>query len=126
MEDPRFPRTFQLVERPGFYCRVLATGMLRSEASVVFKAFDDTRISVLEVFRNRYAANLTTQTIEVQNRSHDMLVVLQPIRAVGEVGTLLNDHGSARPSQVLPFRLQVELPLQRTRSVVDGRPSEGG
>ena len=41
------PRKFQLVERPGFYCRVLATGMLRSEASVVFRAFDDTRISVL-------------------------------------------------------------------------------
>ena len=69
MEDPRFPRKFQLVERPGFYCRVLATGMLRSEASVVFKAFDDTRVSVLEVFRNRYAANLTTQTIDRLLRS---------------------------------------------------------
>ena len=69
MEDPLFPRKFQLVERPGFYCRVLATGMLRSEASVVFRAFDDTRISVLEVFRNRYAANLTTQTIDRLLRS---------------------------------------------------------
>ena len=63
------PRKFQLVERPGFYCRVLATGMLRSEASVVFKAFDDTRVSVLEVFRNRYAANLTTHTIDRLLRS---------------------------------------------------------
>ena len=69
MEDPHCPRKFQLAERPGFYCRVLAAGMLRSEASVVFEAFVDERVSVLEVFRNRYITNPDAATIDRLLRS---------------------------------------------------------
>ena len=82
MEDPRFPRRFQLAERPGFYCRVLTTGTIRSGSSVDFEAFAAERISVLEVFRHRYVTKPDTATLDRLLRSPIAIMERQRLEAL--------------------------------------------
>ena len=82
MDDPRFPQRFQLAERPGFYCRILVAGTIRSGSSVIVEAFTPERISVLEVFRHRYATKPDTTTINRLLRSPIAIMERQRLEAL--------------------------------------------
>ncbi len=82
MGNPGFPRKFQLADRPGFYCRILVAGTIRSGSSVIVKAFAEERISVLEVFRHRYVTKPDTATIDRLLRSPLAIMERQRLEAL--------------------------------------------
>lgn len=51
MNDPKFAKAFMKAERPGFYCRVLAPGMLTAGERCTLRADAASAVTVLTLFR---------------------------------------------------------------------------
>ncbi len=51
-----FPAKFRRAERPGFYCRVLHGGELRTGALVTVEPYTGERVTIAEMFRAYYAS----------------------------------------------------------------------
>ncbi len=54
MNDPFFVKKFRQAERPGFYCRVIQEGFLKSGILVTRKPYPGETITILEMFRDWY------------------------------------------------------------------------
>jgi len=54
MSDSKFGPAFRKAERPGWYCRVLATGSVKAGASVTHIPFDGERINMAEAMQDYY------------------------------------------------------------------------
>ncbi len=54
MNDPFFVKKFRDAERPGFYCRVIQEGFLRTGIPVTHEPYQGERITILEMFRDWY------------------------------------------------------------------------
>ena len=54
LEDPEFVKKFRFAERPGVYCRVLATGMVKAGDPVTYMPLSGDGITILESFRFFY------------------------------------------------------------------------
>jgi MOSC domain-containing protein YiiM len=54
MGDPGFVKRFRAAERPGFYCRVVRAGELRTGEPVTMTPYAGERVTVAEVFRDYY------------------------------------------------------------------------
>ena len=59
MGDPQFVKTFHQAERPGAYCRVIATGPVTANDPVELIPYQGPVVSVLESFRCFYKKHLT-------------------------------------------------------------------
>lgn len=55
MADPRFNERFRAMERPGFYCRVIAEGEVRMGDAVSHTPYDGERVGIIELFRDHFA-----------------------------------------------------------------------
>jgi MOSC domain-containing protein YiiM len=67
MNDPHFVRKFRNAERPGAYCRVIETGLVRAGDPVEwipFPASAKTSVSLLESFRAFYRHQFTVDEIQ--------------------------------------------------------------
>lgn len=51
MGDPQFVKRFRKAERPGLYCRVIETGMVRAGDPVSLEPYQGETITALEMFR---------------------------------------------------------------------------
>jgi MOSC domain-containing protein YiiM len=54
MDDRAFVKRFRQAERPGIYCRVIATGRIEAGQAVDYTPYAGERISMLEQFRDYY------------------------------------------------------------------------
>ncbi|MBC7869245.1 MAG: MOSC domain-containing protein [Chitinophagaceae bacterium] len=54
MEDPIFVKRFRQAERPGVYCRVIKTGIVRVDDPVNLERYQGDTLSALEMFHNYY------------------------------------------------------------------------
>lgn len=66
MGDPGFIDRFRLAERPGLYCRVIQPGTVEAGAKVIRQAYAGERVTMLELFRTYYEADLSTAVIARQ------------------------------------------------------------
>jgi MOSC domain-containing protein YiiM len=55
MDDPQFIKKFRAAERPGLYCRVLATGQIYTGDSVTVEPYTGKTVSIVEMYRNYYS-----------------------------------------------------------------------
>jgi MOSC domain-containing protein YiiM len=63
--DEGFAARFKSAERPGAYCRVLQEGEVRAGSGVVLEPWTGgERISLLEMFRDRYAPDLREAAVQ--------------------------------------------------------------
>jgi MOSC domain-containing protein YiiM len=51
MDDPQFVQKFRYAEKPGVYCRVIATGYVAVNDPVALLPYQGPAVSVLELFR---------------------------------------------------------------------------
>ena len=63
MGDVTFKEQFRQAERPGLYCRVLQTGQVQAGESVRLKRNSGETVSILEMFRDYYAPELSEETL---------------------------------------------------------------
>ena len=54
MNDERFGQTYRQAERPGWYCRVLAGGLVAVGATIAFEPYEGERISMREAMQDYY------------------------------------------------------------------------
>jgi MOSC domain-containing protein YiiM len=54
MGDPGFVKRFRAAERPGFYCRVVRAGEIRTGEPVTLEPYAGERVTISEVFRDYY------------------------------------------------------------------------
>jgi MOSC domain-containing protein YiiM len=54
MEDPKFVKRFRAAERPGLYCRVIETGMVRAGDPVSLEPYQGETLTAIELFRLYY------------------------------------------------------------------------
>jgi MOSC domain-containing protein YiiM len=59
LEDPDFIQKFRQAERPGFYCRVLSEGMVRSGMNVSLEPYPGPRITIQAMMRDWYERDST-------------------------------------------------------------------
>lgn len=59
MEDPTFVKRFREAERPGVYCRIIQTGIVKVGDSVRLERYEGETVSMLEMFRNFYNNEIT-------------------------------------------------------------------
>ena len=59
MEDPQFVKKFRDGEKPGAYCRVIATGQVMVNDPVELIPYQGPRVSVLDLFRSFYQKDLS-------------------------------------------------------------------
>jgi MOSC domain-containing protein YiiM len=57
MGDPKFVKRFRAAERPGLYCRVIETGMVRAGDPVSLEPYQGETVMALELFREFYDKN---------------------------------------------------------------------
>lgn len=63
MGDPGFVKRFRAAERPGAYCRVLQTGVVQAGDPVTREQYSGETITLVEMFRDYYAPQLSAETI---------------------------------------------------------------
>jgi MOSC domain-containing protein YiiM len=63
MGDPKFTQQYRQAERPGLYCRVIQTGMLRVGDAVKIEPSREESVSLIDVFRGHYEKNLSEDSI---------------------------------------------------------------
>ena len=64
MDDPKFVKKFREAQKPGFYTRVLQTGMVQSGEEVVYKPNPNDAPSLLEAFHLYFAKSADTAVLE--------------------------------------------------------------
>lgn len=64
MGDPGFVKRFRHMERPGVYCRVITTGMIRVGETVTHEAYQGDTVSALEEFRLWYERDKSIEALE--------------------------------------------------------------
>ena len=63
MGDATFKEQFLQAERPGLYCRVLQTGQVQAGDPVRLERYSGETVSILEMFRDYYAPELSEETL---------------------------------------------------------------
>jgi len=63
MGDATFKEQFRQAERPGLYCRVLQGGQVQAGESVRLERYSGETVTILEMFRDYYAASLSEATL---------------------------------------------------------------
>ena len=64
MDDPMFVKRFREAEKPGFYTRVIQTGMVQSGEEVAYKPNPNDAPSLLEAFNLYFAKSADTAVLE--------------------------------------------------------------
>ena len=62
MDDSKFGPLFKKAERPGWYCRVLATGQVKVGASITHVPFKGERISMAQAMQDYYLRSRVPRT----------------------------------------------------------------
>jgi MOSC domain-containing protein YiiM len=65
MEDPQWVKKFRKAERPGFYCRVLREGMIKTGDAVTLEKYTDETLSILQMFREYYDRNKSEENLRL-------------------------------------------------------------
>jgi len=63
MEDPQWVKKFRHAERPGLYCRVIETGIIKAGDPVTVEKYTDETISIIQMYRDYYDKDKSEDTL---------------------------------------------------------------
>jgi MOSC domain-containing protein YiiM len=63
MEDPHWVKKFRHAERPGLYCHVIKTGLVKAGDPVTVEKYTDETISLIQMYRDYYDKNKSEDTL---------------------------------------------------------------
>jgi MOSC domain-containing protein YiiM len=63
MEDPQWVKKFRHAERPGLYCRVIKTGIVKAGEPVTVEKYTGETISLIQMYRDYYDKDKSEDTL---------------------------------------------------------------
>jgi len=65
MDDPQWVKKFQAAERPGLYCRVIKTGIVKAGDEVTLEKYTGETISILQMYRDHFVKDLSEESLRL-------------------------------------------------------------